>query len=78
VFDGELSKPAAKENMRFKAAFRLFDKWMTRGVRLSAAYSRHRGKGEILRRRYKDEQCRRWLRHCGRLYALKEHWFGKD
>lgn len=65
--------------MKLKAAFRLFNKWICRGVRLSGAMARHRGRFEQLNLWEYDEKERlRWVRHSNRLFVLKAHWFGED
>lgn len=65
--------------MKLRAAFRLFEKWLSRGARLATAMARHRGKGELLERwEYGEEQLQRWFRHSSRLLALKARWFGRE
>lgn len=62
--------------MKLKAAFRLFDKRITREVRLTLTIARHRGKGEQFTKwGCNENQRRRWLRHCNRLLALQSRWF---
>lgn len=62
--------------MKLKAAFRLFDKWLTREVRLSLTIARHRCKGEqFVKWGCNENERQRWIRHCDRLLALKARWF---